>query len=481
MAVSFSASDYELAGVILPRGLDALPERAPIFAKDCGSAVQAAARATGAADEAAELGARCTTRRLGPVQRRTSRSPSGLDTAGGSSRDQRHRAALKKQPSSRGSDADARSSRQSGAQEYMDRSLTKYIQLELLGGMLKSGVFRGLVLGLITANSVLVGLQTSVEIDRAYAGLFLVLDFMFLTFFAVEIVLKWLADFWGFWRVGWNVFDFLIVFISLAGQGLSFMSSGRVLRTLRVLRAFRTIKSIRMVRGLQMIVSTVFRSLPDMGNIFLLLGIVMFIFAVAGVNIFGHDLPARFGSLHRAMYTLFIALTQDGWAKVFKELSDVGLYGIGSVFFFFFIMIGAFVFMNIISGVIVTNFQRAHEEFNRARQLKFRILNVKDSDAPEKETVLKTRLPTQDELAGKRAGRDTASDGGAGVRQDEGTPRAFVSPTSHTAQARADRGLLGAAARCSRWSVTSLCCARSRRTSRNTTRSSRSSLRKSTA
>ena len=180
------------------------------------------------------------------------------------------------------------------------------------------------------------------------------------------------------------------------------------------------------------------------------------------------------------MYTLFIALTQDGWAKVFKELSDVGLYGIGSVFLLLLIMIGAFVFMNIISGVIVTNFQRAHEEFNRARQLKFRILNVKDSDTPEKETVLKTRLPTQDELAGKRAGRDTASDGGAGVRQDEGTPRAFVS-TSHTAQAGADRGLLGAAARCSRWSVTSLCCARSRRTSRNTTRSSRSSLRRSTA
>ena len=90
MAVSFSAADYELAGVILPRGLDALPERAPIFAKDCGSAVQAAARATGAADEPAGLGARCTTRRLGPIQRRTSRSPSGLDTAGGSARDQRH-------------------------------------------------------------------------------------------------------------------------------------------------------------------------------------------------------------------------------------------------------------------------------------------------------------------------------------------------------------------------------------------------------
>jgi hypothetical protein len=161
-------------------------------------------------------------------------------------------------------------------------SLVKYIQVELLGGLLKGSAFRALVLVVITMNSVLVGLQTNMELEHSHAALFPVLDNIFLTFFAIEILLKWFADFAGFWYVGWNVFDFLIVTISLAGQGLSFMSTGRVLRILRVLRAFRTIKSIRMVHGLQMIVHTVFRSLPDMGNIFLLLGIVMFIFAVAG-------------------------------------------------------------------------------------------------------------------------------------------------------------------------------------------------------
>jgi hypothetical protein len=385
MAVSFSASDYELAGIILPhRGtMPGLPHRPAIF----GQTAAAAGGGGGGGRPGASL---------------------------------RHRKAVQRRPDrarvSRASEDDTRSSRQSASgQDYVDRSLTKYIQVELLGGMLKSGTFRGLVLAVITMNSVLVGLQTDVDIERGHAALFFVLDFIFLTFFTVEIVLKWLADFSGFWRVGWNVFDFLIVSISLAGKGLSFMSSGRVLRTLRVLRAFRTIKSIRMVRGLQMIVSTVFRSLPDMGNIFMLLGIVMFIFAVAGVNIFGHDLPARFGSLHQAMYTLFIALTQDGWAQVFNELTEVGLHVVGSIYFFFFIMIGAFVFMNIISGVIVTNFQRAHEEFNRARQLKFRILNGKDADEEKKEkeeaeVELHTRLPTADELAREATRRRHSSD-----------------------------------------------------------------------
>jgi hypothetical protein len=367
MAVSFSSTDYELAGVILPhRGtMPSLPSRPPIFSAGTSGS--------------------CSDGRL----------------SGPAIRYRKAQRRLERERSSRASREDTRSSRQSaGGLDNIDRSLTKYIQVELLGGMLKSGAFRGLVLAVIIMNSVLVGLQTDVEIEREYAALFVVLDFIFLTFFAVEIALKWLADFSGFWRVGWNVFDFLIVLISLAGKGLSFMSTGRVLRILRVLRAFRTIKSIRMVRGLQMIVSTVFRSLPDMGNIFMLLGIVMFIFAVAGVNVFGRDLPARFGSLHQAMYTLFIALTQDGWAKVFTELGEVGLSVVGSIYFFFFIMIGAFVFMNIISGVIVTNFQRAHEEFNRARQLKFRILNVKDADEDkETELELHTRMPTAAELS----------------------------------------------------------------------------------
>jgi len=119
----------------------------------------------------------------------------------------------------------------------------------------------------------------------------------------------------------------------------------------------------------------------------------------AGVNIFGHDVPLRFGGLDLAMYTLFIALTQDGWSKVFAELEDVGLFGVGSVFFFFFIMIGAFVFMNIISGVIVTNFQRAHEEFNRKRQLKFRVLARRELEEVQCATI-QTREPTKQELRG---------------------------------------------------------------------------------
>ena len=43
------------------------------------------------------------------------------------------------------------------------------------------------------------------------------LDKFFLTVFIMEILIKWYHDFFGFWKVNWNIFDFIIVAASLLG------------------------------------------------------------------------------------------------------------------------------------------------------------------------------------------------------------------------------------------------------------------------
>ena len=45
------------------------------------------------------------------------------------------------------------------------------------------------------------------------------LDTFFHTLFAMEILIKWYHDFLGFWRVGWNIFDFVIVAVSFFVPG----------------------------------------------------------------------------------------------------------------------------------------------------------------------------------------------------------------------------------------------------------------------
>lgn len=49
------------------------------------------------------------------------------------------------------------------------------------------------------------------------------LDKFFQTLFAAEILIKWYHDFLGFWRVGWNIFDFVIL-------GASFIVPGKVFK-----------------------------------------------------------------------------------------------------------------------------------------------------------------------------------------------------------------------------------------------------------
>ena len=257
--------------------------------------------------------------------------------------------------------------------EDEEEALEKYISEDLVGRLIESMSFRLFILGVIVLNSVLIGLQTYDELNRRTFGLMSSIDSIFLTIFVVEIVLKWYNGFWIFWKVGWNVFDFFVVFVSLLGQ-VSFVSSGRVLRIFRVLRAFRTLRSISALQGLQVIVQTILQSLPDMANILLLLSIIMFIFAVIGVNVFGEALPEYFGNMVVNFYTLFIMVTQDGWVQIFTALQDQGLFFPAAIYFSVFITIGAFIFANIIVGIIVNNLEYAYAEMKKFKKQKHRQL-----------------------------------------------------------------------------------------------------------
>lgn len=259
-----------------------------------------------------------------------------------------------------------------------------YISEVLCGRLVESEGFRMIILIAIVLNTVLVGMQTSSVLTREYGAYMQGLDEIFVTIFAVEIFLKWFHDFWAFWTVGWNVFDFILVFISIIGDGLTFLSTGRVLRIFRVLRAFRSLRSISVLKGLQIVVQTIIRSLPDMANILALLLIVMFIFSVIGVDIFAAALPEHFGSISDTMFTLFIFMTQDGWVDIYNDMQDAGKALEGAIFTVIFVVIGALVFANIIVGVTVTNLQTAYKEMKLTKIVRHRALTGnKNSEVKE--------------------------------------------------------------------------------------------------
>ena len=59
------------------------------------------------------------------------------------------------------------------------------------------------------------------------------------------------------------------------------------------------------------------RSIPSMGHVVTMLGILMYIYGVLGFHLFAQVDPQRWGSLARAVETLFIILTLEGWVEVF--------------------------------------------------------------------------------------------------------------------------------------------------------------------
>ena len=149
---------------------------------------------------------------------------------------------------------------------------------------------------------------------------FKIVDTIFLGLFMVEIGLKWYVSFWGFWKSGWNIFDFVIVASAVLAPAITFISSSRVLRILRILRAFRALRGATALEGLRSVAKTILESIPDMLNIMVLLLLLMFIFAVLGVTLFKMDVPEDFGDLSTAMFTLFVLITQDGWVVKFDKL-----------------------------------------------------------------------------------------------------------------------------------------------------------------
>ncbi|XP_064599687.1 sodium channel protein type 4 subunit alpha B-like [Liolophura sinensis] len=110
-------------------------------------------------------------------------------------------------------------------------------------------------------------------------------NLVFTGVFACEAFLKIIAlNPLNYFKEGWNIFDSIIVCLSLLELTLDGVAGLSVLRTFRLLRVFKLAKSWP---TLNMLISIVGRTMGALGNLTIVLGIVVFIFAVMGQQLFG--------------------------------------------------------------------------------------------------------------------------------------------------------------------------------------------------
>lgn len=211
---------------------------------------------------------------------------------------------------------------------------------------------------LILINAVTLGMATDDTLKDHLGHKLDLVDHVILGVFVIEIAMKLFVYRLSFFRAGWNMFDFLIVGVSLipATEALSIM---RALRIMRVLRLMSTVPQMRRV------VAALLTAIPGMTSIVAVLFIIFYVAAVFSTQVFGASddpyMQELFGSIGASMYTLFQVMTLEGWADGVAN-PTLMLFPWAWLFFVPFIIITSFAVLNLFIGIIVDAMQIVQEK-----------------------------------------------------------------------------------------------------------------------
>ena len=141
----------------------------------------------------------------------------------------------------------------------------------------------------IVLNTIVMGMERFPS-DVAYVHALETANLVFTIIFAVEMVLKLVGlGLRGYVSDAFNIFDGVVVVISLVDLIMTALSvgSGSGLGVLRSFRLLRVFKLARSWKDLQTLLNTILLSLKDVSNATILLVLIMFIFALVGMQLFG--------------------------------------------------------------------------------------------------------------------------------------------------------------------------------------------------
>ncbi len=257
---------------------------------------------------------------------------------------------------------------------------------KLFQALVTSDYFEYFIVFLILLNALLLGLETSPDLRAHYEHWFLLGNNIILAFFILEAFMKITAvapKISNYFYNGWNLFDFSIVVLSLIPLSAEYAMIARLFRLLRVLRLVSTLPQLRLI------VATLLRSIPSMGNVIILLAILFYMYGITGYHLFHEQLPEYWGTLPRTLLTLFTIATLEGWADILKECMQVTPWA--WVYFVSFIVIATFVIINLFIAIVLDNMETAKREstYDSLREQKTLLNNIE-----QLETQLKSLKQT---------------------------------------------------------------------------------------
>ncbi|XP_064129484.1 voltage-dependent L-type calcium channel subunit alpha-1S [Loxodonta africana] len=255
------------------------------------------------------------------------------------------------------------------------------------------------------------------------------LEYFFLIVFSIEAAMKIIA--YGFLfhqdaylRSGWNVLDFIIVFlgvftvileqVNVIQSNTTPLGSKGAGLDVKALRAFRVLRPLRLVSGvpsLQVVLNSIFQAMLPLFHIALLVLFMLIIYAIIGLELFkgkmhktcyfiGTDIMAtvenekpspcsrsglgrrctingsecrgswpgpnhgitHFDNFGFSMLTVYQCITMEGWTDVLYWVNDA----IGNewpwIYFLTLILLGSFFILNLVLGILSGEFTKEREK-----------------------------------------------------------------------------------------------------------------------
>uniref|UniRef100_A0AAQ4QZV2 Sodium channel protein n=1 Tax=Gasterosteus aculeatus aculeatus TaxID=481459 RepID=A0AAQ4QZV2_GASAC len=253
-------------------------------------------------------------------------------------------------------------------------------------------VFDISIMILICLNMVTMMVETDDQTKETEEVLYWV-NFIFIVVFTCEFVLKLFALRHYYFTNGWNIFDVVVVILSIVGMFLAdiiekYFVSPTLFRVIRLARIGRILRLIKGAKGIRTLLFALMMSLPALFNIGLLLFLVMFIFSIFGMSNFGYvkhgagiDDMYNFETFGNSMIILFMITTSAGWDGLLLPIlnyppdcdpllenagtpatGDCGNPSVGIFFFVMYIIISFLIVVNMYIAIILENFSVATEE-----------------------------------------------------------------------------------------------------------------------
>ncbi|MFE7860143.1 ion transporter [Streptomyces sp. NPDC057403] len=212
------------------------------------------------------------------------------------------------------------------------------------------------VFAVILLNAALLGLETYSGLVAEWHRWLRLTEHGCLAVFTVEILLRLAAHAdrpRNFFTDPWNLFDLAVVlcaFLPVVRENTT---------VLRLLRLARVLRTARFLPQLRIVLVAVARSLPGTLSFLLVGALLLYVYAMVGCVFFARQDPEHYGSIGRAVLTLFLLMTLDGIGDAVHAGLEISRWSLA--YYASYVLLASFVLVNVLIGVVLTSLEEARD------------------------------------------------------------------------------------------------------------------------